>query len=97
MSLKVGLLRFLKMVERTRAITVKTISRERNNSGVLITFRVVLHESTKTSRSHGLAYFGPMFGSSRTSMSRHKKLTLTFAHHLEDKVALHEGGNDGNK
>ena len=25
-----------------------------------------------------------------------QKLNMTFAYHLEDKVALHEGGNDGN-
>ncbi|KAJ0867281.1 hypothetical protein HanRHA438_Chr12g0561361 [Helianthus annuus] len=52
-----------------RPMTVRTISRERNSSGVRITFNAVRHERTMTSRSHGLANFGPRSGSSRTSSS----------------------------
>lgn len=63
------LLRFLKREARTRAITVRTISRERKSSGVRITLRAVRHESTATSRSHGLANLCLCSGSSRTSSS----------------------------
>ncbi|TVU42242.1 hypothetical protein EJB05_08636, partial [Eragrostis curvula] len=69
MVVKLASLRRWNSVERMSAMTVRTISRERNNSGVRTTFSAVRHESTATSLSHGLANLGPSSGASRGSRS----------------------------